>query len=82
MSVGRRRELIEPEHLRLSITRQCKLVSISRSSYYGPAKGEPTANLNQAYSNRKSVRKTGTSSQPRVRHNVIVRQVARNRHGW
>ncbi len=45
MSVGRRRELIKPEHLSLSITRQCTLVSISRSSYYGPAKGEPAANL-------------------------------------
>ena len=45
MSVGRRRELIEPEHPQLSITRQCELVSISRSSYYGPAKGEPAANL-------------------------------------
>lgn len=45
MSVGRRRELIKPEHPRLSITRQYKLVSISRSSYYGPAKGEPAANL-------------------------------------
>ncbi|MFC5359422.1 IS3 family transposase [Azospirillum himalayense] len=45
MSVGRRRELIEPEHPQLSITRQCALISISRSSYYGPAKGEPAANL-------------------------------------
>ena len=45
MSVGRRRKLIEPEHPQLSITRQCELVSISRSSYYGPAKGEPAANL-------------------------------------
>ena len=45
MSVGRRRELIEPEHPRLSIARQCELVSISRSSYCGPAKGEPAANL-------------------------------------
>ncbi|MBY3757268.1 IS3 family transposase [Azospirillum formosense] len=45
MSVGRRRELIKPEHPSLSITRQCTLVSISRSSYYGPAKGEPAANL-------------------------------------
>lgn len=45
MSVGRRRELIEPDHPQLSITRQCELVSISRSSYYGPAKGEPAVNL-------------------------------------
>ncbi|SMH62073.1 putative transposase [Azospirillum lipoferum] len=45
MSVGRRRELIEPEYPQLSVTRQCELVSISRSSDYGPAKGEPAANL-------------------------------------
>ncbi|MCW2240420.1 putative transposase [Azospirillum canadense] len=37
--------MIEPEHPRLSIMRQCELVSISRSSYYGAAKGEPAANL-------------------------------------
>ncbi|AWB08076.1 IS3 family transposase (plasmid) [Azospirillum humicireducens] len=45
MSIGRRRELVEADHPRLSITRQCELVSISRSSYYGPAKGEPAENL-------------------------------------
>ncbi len=45
MSVGRRWDLIEPEHPRLSITRQCELVSVSRSSYYGAAKDEPAVNL-------------------------------------
>lgn len=45
MSIGRRRELVEADHPRLSITRQCDLVSISRSSYYRPAKGEPVENL-------------------------------------
>ncbi len=45
MSVERRRELIEPEHPRLSILRQCALVSISRSSYYGPGTGETAENL-------------------------------------
>ena len=34
MSVERRRELIEPGHPRLSVVRQCELVSISRSSFY------------------------------------------------
>ena len=34
MSVGRRRELIEASHPRLSIVRQCSLLSISRSSWY------------------------------------------------
>ncbi|MBP2232453.1 hypothetical protein J2847_005782 [Azospirillum agricola] len=45
MSVGRRRELIEPEQPRLSLTRRCELVSVSRSSHYGLAKGEPVENL-------------------------------------
>ena len=34
MSVDRRRSLIEPAHDRLSISAQCRLLSISRSSYY------------------------------------------------
>lgn len=45
MSVERGRELIEPEHPRLSIMRQCALVSISRSRYYGPGTGETAENL-------------------------------------
>ena len=45
MSVGRRRDLVEPEHPRLSIVRQCELVSISRSAYYGPITGESPLNL-------------------------------------
>ncbi len=45
MSVERRRELIEPGHSRLSIMRQCALVSISRSSYYGPGTVETGENL-------------------------------------
>src|SRR5690606_2321461 len=34
MSVARRRAMIEPDHQRLSIAAQCRLLSISRSSYY------------------------------------------------
>ncbi len=34
MSTGQRRLLIEPAHQRLSIAAQCRLLSISRSSYY------------------------------------------------
>jgi putative transposase len=37
--------MIAPEHPRLSITRQCALVSLSRSSYYEPGTGEPAENL-------------------------------------
>jgi putative transposase len=34
MSVARRRDLVEPAHHRLPISAQCRLLSISRSSYY------------------------------------------------
>ena len=37
--------MVESEHPRLSIVRQCELVSISRSSYYGPVAGESPLNL-------------------------------------
>ena len=37
--------MIEPEHPQLSIVRQCELVSISRSAYYRPVRGEGPLNL-------------------------------------
>ena len=37
--------MIDPAHPRLSIVRQCRLVSISRSAYYGPVRGESPLNL-------------------------------------
>jgi putative transposase len=37
--------MIDPKNSDLSITRQCKLVGISRSSFYAPARGESEANL-------------------------------------
>lgn len=37
--------MIDPAHPRLSIARQCRLVSISRSAYYGPVRGESSLNL-------------------------------------
>jgi len=45
MSVDRRRVLIDPAHPRLSIVKQCELVSISRSSYYEAPAGESPENL-------------------------------------
>ena len=45
MSVDRRRAMIEPEHARLSIVRQCELVGISRSSWYYRPGGESDLNL-------------------------------------
>ena len=35
MSPGRRVEMVDPTHARLSIVRQCRLVSVARSSFYG-----------------------------------------------
>lgn len=37
--------MVDPDHARLSITQQCQLVSIARSSYYYEAKGESAQNL-------------------------------------
>lgn len=37
--------MIEPGHPALAIVRQCELVGISRSAYYGPTKGESALNL-------------------------------------
>ena len=37
--------MIDSAHPRLSIARQCRLVAISRSAFYGPAKGESPLNL-------------------------------------
>jgi putative transposase len=34
MSVDRRREMVEAAHADLSVTAQCRLLSISRSSFY------------------------------------------------
>jgi putative transposase len=45
MSLDRRRQMIEPEHPRLSIARQCELVSISRSGFHHRPAGETPLNL-------------------------------------
>ena len=45
MSVERRRQMIEPRHPRLSVARQCELVSISRSGFYYQPAGETPLNL-------------------------------------
>lgn len=37
--------MIRPDHPRLSIARQCRLIAISRSSYYHEARGESPENL-------------------------------------
>ncbi|GFP33547.1 putative transposase [Candidatus Hakubella thermalkaliphila] len=45
MSCKRRKEIIEPEHPGLSITKQCELFQISCSSWYYEALGESDLNL-------------------------------------
>jgi putative transposase len=45
MSRERRKELVEPEHPGLSITKQCDLLGISRSSWYYEAIGESELNM-------------------------------------
>jgi putative transposase len=45
MSVERRRQIIEPGHPKLSVVRQCELVSISRSGFYYQPTGETPLNL-------------------------------------
>ena len=45
MSRDRRKEIVESEHPRLSLTRQCDLLQISRSSWYYAALGESAPTL-------------------------------------
>src|SRR5512143_1213412 len=45
MSRERRKEKVEPEHRGLSISRQCALLEISRSSWYYETSGESEENL-------------------------------------
>jgi len=37
--------MVEPAHPKLSVSRQCALVGISRSAFYAPSKGESPLNL-------------------------------------
>jgi len=45
MSIKRRREMIDKKHSRLSIRRQCRILSMGRSSYYYRPQGESSFNL-------------------------------------
>ncbi|MDE3115592.1 MAG: IS3 family transposase [Pseudomonadota bacterium] len=45
MIPDRRRQLIDPAHTALPVTRQCELVSVSRSSFYYEPVGETAADL-------------------------------------
>ena len=45
MSRGERKAMIRRDHPDLSLSRQCRLLTISRSSFYYAAKGESPKNL-------------------------------------
>jgi len=45
LSHSRRKNLVEPDHPRLSIVRQCELLTVNRSSYYYRPSGETALNL-------------------------------------
>ena len=45
MSRGERKAMVARDHPGLSLSRQCRLVSISRSSFYHEPKGESPATL-------------------------------------
>jgi putative transposase len=45
MSLERRRQMIDPEHVRLSIVRQCELLLVNRSGFYHRPAGETLVNL-------------------------------------
>ena len=45
MSRGERKAMITREHPDLSLSRQCEVLSISRSSFYYAVKGESPATL-------------------------------------
>ena len=45
LSHARRAEMVDPTHARLSIVRQCRVVSIARSSFYYAGQGENPLNL-------------------------------------
>ncbi len=45
MSVQRRREMIDAQHKRLSLTKQCQLLNISRTGLYYKAVGESELNM-------------------------------------
>ena len=45
MSRGDRKAMVRRDHPGLSLSRQCQILSISRSSFYYAAKGESPENL-------------------------------------
>ncbi len=55
LSHDRRVAMVDPSTRRLSITRQCRLVSIARSSFYYEGRGESPLNLRADAADRRAV---------------------------
>ena len=49
--------MVDPAHTRLSLVRQCRLVSIARSSFYYAGTGESPLNLRRRWCAVTSVRR-------------------------
>ena len=56
--------MIDPDHPRLSIVRQCELVSISRASFYRQPAGESEENLDADAAHRRGVPGDARSTAP------------------
>ena len=82
MSRGERKTMIAPDHPGLSLSRQCRLLSISRSSFYYTPRGESPENLalmrridelflrRPFYGSRQMVRRLRREAIPVGRHRV------------
>ena len=53
--------MVDPTHARLSIVRQCRLVSVARSSFYYEGTGESPLNLRLLRSTRSFWRRRSTA---------------------
>ena len=54
MSRGKRKAMISRDHTDLSLSRQCQVLAISRSSFYYAPKGESLENLALKVANKKT----------------------------
>ena len=73
MSADRRKAMIEADHPRLSIARQCALVSIARSTFYREPAPESAVNLDLMRRIRASIA-AGTLAQLSARILAIPRR--------
>ena len=62
--------MVDPDDVALSLTRQCRLVSITRSSFYYEGKDESLFNVHQA-TNTAAVVVSSTAPQP-ITNQILV----------